>query len=91
MGGDVQPWYALPSGNYTYYPFMLYSAGNAALWNAYVEPIGTCAEDYIFTQAINNTTAAGYTVVTKNLALSQGHQPDGDGSCLCGLQPVFPV
>lgn len=62
-------WY--PSGNYTYYPFMLYSAGNAALWNAYVEPIGTCAEDYIFTQAINNTTAAGYTVVTKNLALSQ--------------------
>ena len=50
---------------------MLYSAGNAALWNAYVEPIGTCAEDYIFTQAINNTTAAGYTVVTKNLALSQ--------------------
>ena len=20
-----------------------------------------------------------------------GHQPDGDGSCLCGLQPVFPV
>ena len=71
MGGDVQHGTPYPSGNYTYYPFMLYSAGNAALWNAYVEPIGTCAEDYIFTQAINNTTAAGYTVVTKNLALSQ--------------------
>lgn len=71
MGGDVQHGTPYPSGNYTYYPFMLYSAGNAALWNAYVDPIGTCAEDYIFTQAINNTTAAGYTVVTKNLALSQ--------------------
>lgn len=71
MGGDVQHGAPYTSGNYTYYPFMLYSAGNAALWNAYVEPIGTCAEDYIFTQAINNTTAAGYTVVTKNLALSQ--------------------
>ena len=71
MGGDVQHGVPYTSGNYTYYPFMLYSAGNAALWNAYVDPIGTCAEDYIFTQAINNTTAAGYTVVTKNLALSQ--------------------
>lgn len=71
MGGDVQHGAPYTSGNYTYYPFMLYSAGNAALWNAYVEPIGTCAEDYIFTQAINNTTAAGYTVVTKSLALSQ--------------------
>lgn len=71
MGGDVQHGTPYTSGNYTYYPFMLYSAGNAALWNAYVEPKGTCAEDYIFTQAINNTTAAGYTVVTKNLALSQ--------------------
>ena len=71
MGGDVQHGTPYPSGNYTYYPFMLYSAGTAALWNAYVEPIGTCAEDYIFTQAINNTTAAGYTVVTKSLALSQ--------------------
>lgn len=71
MGGDVQHGAPYTSGNYTYYPFMLYSAGNAALWNAYVDPIGTCAEDYIFTQAINNTTAAGYTVVTKSLALSQ--------------------
>ena len=50
MGGDVQHGTPYPSGNYTYYPFMLYSAGNAALWNAYVEPIGTCAEDYIFTR-----------------------------------------
>lgn len=71
MGGDVQHGAPYTSGNYTYYPFMLYSAGNAALWNAYVDPIGTCAENYIFTQAINNTTAAGYTVVTKNLTLSQ--------------------
>ena len=73
MGGDVQHGtpYTPTGSNYTYYPFMMYAAGNAALWNAYVDPIGTCAEDYIFTQAINNTTAAGYTVVTKSLALSQ--------------------
>ena len=71
MGGDVQHGTPYPSGNYTYYPFMLYSAGNAALWNAYVEPTATTADSFIFTQSINNTTAAGYSVVTKNLSLSQ--------------------
>ena len=71
MGGDVQHGKPYPSGNYTYYPFMMYAAGNAALWNAYVEPTATTADSFIFTQSINNTTAAGYTVVTKNLSLSQ--------------------
>ena len=71
MGGDVQHGTPYPSGNYTYYPFMMYAAGNAALWNAYVEPTATTADSFIFTQSINNTTAAGYSVVTKNLSLSQ--------------------
>lgn len=71
MGGDVQHGTPYPSGNYTYYPFMMYAAGNAALWNAYVEPTDTTADSFIFTQSINNTTAAGYSVVTKNLSLSQ--------------------
>ena len=71
MGGDVQHGKPYPSGNYTYYPFMMYAAGNAALWNAYVEPTDTTADSFIFTQSINNTTAAGYSVVTKNLSLSQ--------------------
>lgn len=71
MGGEVQGGTAYTSGNYTYYPFMMYAAGNAALWNAYVEPTETTADSFIFTQSINNTTAAGYTVVTKNLSLSQ--------------------
>lgn len=68
MGGEVQHGTPYVSGNYTYYPFMMYSAGNAALWNAYVEPVGP---DYVFTRSGNNTTPAGYTVVTKNLSISQ--------------------
>lgn len=69
MGGEVQHGDSYVSGGYTYYPFMMYSAGNAALWNAYVEP--TDKANYIFTQSINNTTAAGYTPVTKSLSISQ--------------------
>lgn len=73
MGGDVQHGtpYTPTGSNYTYYPFMMYAAGNAALWNAYVDPINEAADSFIFTQSINNTTAAGYSVVTKNLSLSQ--------------------
>lgn len=73
MGGDVQHGtpYTPTGSNYTYYPFMMYAAGNAALWNAYVDPINEAANSFIFTQSINNTTAAGYSVVTKNLSLSQ--------------------
>lgn len=71
MGGEVQHGESYVSGNYTYYPFMMYAAGNAALWNAYVDPINEAADSFIFTQSINNTTAAGYSVVTKNLPLSQ--------------------
>lgn len=68
MGGEVQHGDSYVSGNYTYYPFMMYAAGNAALWNSYVEPTSS---DYIFTQSINNTTAAGYSVVTKSMTISQ--------------------
>ena len=68
MGGEVQHGTPYVSNGYTYYPFMMYSAGNAALWNSYVEP---ASKDYVFTQSINNTTAAGYSVVTKSMTISQ--------------------
>ena len=48
------------------FPFMSYAAGNASLYNIYVYPYDT--ENYIFSQSINNTTAAGYSVVTKNMS-----------------------
>lgn len=47
---------------------MSYAAGNASLYNIYVYPYDT--ENYIFNQSINNTTAAGYSVVTKNMLIS---------------------
>ena len=55
-------------GNYTYYPFFSWSAGNGSLYNCYVYPRDTDA--YIFTQSINNTTTAGTSVVTKSMAIS---------------------
>lgn len=56
------------SGNYTYYPFMSYAAGNASLYNVYAYPHDT--ENYIFNQSINNTTGAGYTVVNKSISIN---------------------
>ncbi len=56
------------SSSRTYFPFMSYAAGNASLYNIYVYPYDT--ENYIFSQSINNTTAAGYSVVTKNMLIS---------------------
>ena len=56
------------SGNFTYFPFMSWAAGNGSLYNCYVYPNDT--ENYIFSQIINNTTSAGDTVVTKNMTIS---------------------
>ena len=56
------------SGTYTYFPFMSYAAGNASLYNYYLYPYDT--DTYIFNQAINQTTAAGYTVVTKSATMN---------------------
>ena len=57
------------SGNYTYYPTMLYAAGNACLYNAYAYPD---IEGYIFTQAINQTFRASYSAGTKSLTINTG-------------------
>ena len=56
------------SGNYTYYPFFSWAAGNGSLYNCYVYPCDT--DSYIFTQAINNTTSAGTSVVNKSLTIN---------------------
>lgn len=56
------------SGNYTYFPFMSWAAGNGSLYNYYVYPYDT--DNYIFSQAINATTSAGTTVVNKSLSIS---------------------
>lgn len=56
------------SGKYTYYPFLSFAAGNGSLYNVYAYPRDT--EHYIFNQTINNTTPAGYQLVTKSIAIS---------------------
>lgn len=48
-------------GDYTYYPTMLYAAGNACLYNTYAYPD---IEGYIFTQNINQTFTASYRAAT---------------------------
>lgn len=55
------------SGNYTYYPTVLYAAGNACLYNAYAYPD---IDGYIFTQTINQTFRAGYSASTKSLSIN---------------------
>ena len=59
---------AYVNGNYTYYPFMSYAAGNASLYNIYAYPYDT--DNYIFNQSINNTTTAGYKVVNKSVPIN---------------------
>lgn len=68
MGGKVHSGAAYSSGTYTYYPFMMYAAGNASLYNIYAYPKDE--DNYIFSQSINNTTAAGYTPVTKTISIN---------------------
>lgn len=56
--------------NYTYYPTMLYAAGNACLYNTYAYPD---IEGYIFTQNINQTFTASYRAATaKVLTINTG-------------------
>ena len=55
-------------GNYTYFPFMSWAAGNGSLYNTYVYPYDT--DNYIFTMYGNQTTAAGKTLVTKSMTIS---------------------
>ena len=55
--------------NYTYYPTVLYAAGNACLYNTYAYPD---IDGYIFTQSINQTFRAGSSAGTKNLTINTG-------------------
>ena len=60
--------------NYTYYPTMLYAAGNACLYNTYAYPD---IEGYIFTQNINQTFTASYRAATaKGLTINTGSTLD---------------
>lgn len=68
-GGYLHHGAAYVSGNYTYYPFMLYSVGNASIFDIYVYPTDT--NNYVFNQSINNTSATGSSVVTKSVAINQ--------------------
>lgn len=56
-------------GSYTYYPTVLYAAGNACLYNTYAYPD---IDGYIFTQSINQTFRAGSSAGTKNLTINTG-------------------
>ena len=56
-------------GSYTYYPTMLYAAGNACLYNTYAYPD---IDGYIFSQNINQTFNAGYSAATKSLKINTG-------------------
>ena len=61
MGCDTTMGDAYVKDNYTYYPTVLYAAGNACLYNTYAYPD---IEGYIFTQNINQTFTASYRAVT---------------------------
>ena len=67
MGGPATMGTPYISGKYTYYPVMLYAAGNACLYNVYAYPT---IEGYIFTQTINQTYQAGYSANTKSLSIN---------------------
>lgn len=67
-GSMIHSGAAYVEGNYTYFPFLSWAAGNGSLYNTYVYPKDT--DTYIFTQTINNTTTAGTTLVKKSMTLS---------------------
>lgn len=69
MGCDATMGTPYVNGNYTYYPVMLYAAGNACLYNAYAYPD---IEGYIFNSAINLTFNAGYSAANKAMTLNPG-------------------
>ena len=56
-------------GNYTYYPTVLYAAGNACLYNTYAYPD---IDGYIFTQSINQTFRASSSAGSKGLTINTG-------------------
>lgn len=69
MGCDATMGTPYVNGNYTYYPVMLYAAGNACLYNSYAYPD---IDGYIFTQTINQTFQPRYSADTKSLTINTG-------------------
>lgn len=67
MKCSVQPGTPYVSGNYTYYPFLVYAGGNSCLYNKYVYPD---IDGYIFNQAINATFATGNSVIASSMTIS---------------------
>ncbi len=59
---------AYRKGNYTYFPTMLYAAGNACLYNSYGYPD---LDGYIFTQNINQTFQPSYRAGTKTVSINK--------------------
>lgn len=66
MGCDTTMGDAYVKGNYTYYPTVLYAAGNACLYNLYAYPD---IEGYMFTQTINQAYKASSSAGSKNLTI----------------------
>lgn len=56
-------------GSYTYYPTVLYAAGNACLYNSYAYPD---IDGYVFTQNINRTFSAGSGAFEEKLTINAG-------------------
>lgn len=69
MGCDTTMGDAYVKGNYTYYPTVLYAAGNACLYNTYAYPK---IDGYIFKQNINQTFQPRYSADTKSLTINTG-------------------
>ena len=66
MGCDATMGTPYVNGNYTYYPVMLYAAGNACLYNLYAYPD---IEGYMFTQTINQTYKASSSAGSMGLTI----------------------
>ncbi|MDO4869580.1 MAG: fibronectin type III domain-containing protein [Bacillota bacterium] len=67
MECNAQPGTPYKSGNYEYYPFLLYAGGNSCLYNNYVYPD---IPGYIFTQSINATITTGTSVNNRSLQIN---------------------
>ncbi len=61
--------YVRYSTTYAAYPFLIYAAGNASLYNLYYYPEDT--ETYIFSSYNNLTTSKSYTVASRGNAISK--------------------
>ena len=70
MGCNATPGTAYTSGNYAYYPFMLYAGGNSCLYNFYVNATGDMAEIASSGFSINRTVPTGYTALSQNVTMS---------------------